>query len=32
MKLNVTTLLLTLLIPIGLSGPAFAGHHEKRSQ
>ena len=31
MKLNVTTLLLTLLIPIGLSGPAVAGHHEKEA-
>jgi len=31
MKLNVTTLLLTLLIPISLSGPAVAGHHEKEA-
>ena len=29
MKLNATTLLLTLLITLWLPGPAFAGHHEK---
>ena len=29
MKLNATTLLLTLLLPLWLPGPAFAGHHEK---
>jgi len=29
MKLKLTGLLLTLLIPLGLSSPAWAGHHEK---
>ena len=29
MKLKLTGLLLALLIPLGLSSPAFAGHHEK---
>ena len=29
MKLKLTGLLLTLLIPLGLSSPAMAGHHEK---
>ena len=29
MKLKLTGLLLTLLIPLGLSSPALAGHHEK---
>ena len=29
MKLKLTGLLLTLLIPVGLSSPALAGHHEK---
>ena len=29
MKLKLTGLLLTLLIPFGLSSPAFAGHHKK---
>ena len=29
MKLKLSALLLTLLIPLGLSSPAFAGHHEK---
>ena len=28
MKLKLTGLLLTLLIPLGLSSPALAGHHE----
>ena len=29
MKLKLTGLLLTLLIPLGLSSQALAGHHEK---
>ena len=29
MKLKLTGLLLTLLIPLGLSSPTLAGHHEK---
>jgi hypothetical protein len=29
MKLKLTGLLLTLLIPLGLSSSALAGHHEK---
>ena len=30
MKLKLTGLLLTLLIPLGLSSHALAGHHEKK--
>ena len=29
MKLKLTGLLLTLLIPLGLSSPALAGHHQE---